>query len=93
MQRPMAHNSAPNDNLLWSGAAIQQPQQFVLTGSSNPAQWIRVKLAQNKEQLRQYRQTLREKLENSTLCNGKEFAREIENAYRMMWRKWCKENN
>lgn len=52
-----------------------------------------LQLAKNEEQLLQYKQTLRQQLEQSNLCNGKSFAQEIENAYRIMWRIWCRKNS
>ena len=37
------------------------------------------------------RQGLREKLLNSTMCNHARYAREMEDAFRWMWRQWCME--
>lgn len=33
--------------------------------------------------------TLRQRMESSVLMNGRHFARQIETAYRAMWREWC----
>ncbi|MGA3065442.1 MAG: tetratricopeptide repeat protein [Tepidisphaeraceae bacterium] len=38
------------------------------------------------------RSTLRDRMEHSPLMDGKRFARNIEAAYRTMWRKWCDES-
>ena len=41
-------------------------------------------------QLASLRATLRERLRNSPLMNARQFARDIESAYRQMWRDWCR---
>ena len=50
---------------------------------------LAVALAQNKERLRELRAGLRERLERSVLMDASRFARQIESAYRTIWRKWC----
>jgi predicted O-linked N-acetylglucosamine transferase (SPINDLY family) len=35
------------------------------------------------------RAELRDRMRRSSLCDGKSFARDVEDAYRTMWRKWC----
>ena len=39
--------------------------------------------------LQNLRLSLRERLSSSSLCQGKRYARSMENAYRDMWRTWC----
>ncbi len=50
---------------------------------------LAIKLASNRDQLRLYRQTLREMLAKSHLCDGKSFTLEVEEAFRNMWSIWC----
>jgi predicted O-linked N-acetylglucosamine transferase (SPINDLY family) len=46
-------------------------------------------LADNLPQLSQLRCTLRQRMEQSPLMDAPKFARNIEAAYRQMWRTWC----
>jgi predicted O-linked N-acetylglucosamine transferase (SPINDLY family) len=39
--------------------------------------------------LEQLRSTLRQKMEQSPLMDAPRFTKNIESAYRQMWRKWC----
>lgn len=48
-----------------------------------------IRLAQNLPQLKELRTTLRERLSRSPLMNPERFARQLEEAYRWMWRQWC----
>ena len=50
---------------------------------------IAVKLANDLPRLTELRGTLRRRLESSPLMDSKRFARNVEDAYRQMWRKWC----
>ena len=50
---------------------------------------IAVKLANDLSRLTELRRTLRSRMENSVLTDGPHFARQIEAAYRAMWREWC----
>jgi protein O-GlcNAc transferase len=47
-------------------------------------------LASDREPLATIRSTLRMRMESSPLCDAPGFAREMESAYRAMWRDWCK---
>jgi len=58
----------------------QTPEQYVQ---------IAVKLAGDLPKLGELRKLLRQRMENSPLLDAKSFARDIESAYRDMWRKWC----
>jgi len=58
----------------------QTPQEYVD---------IAVKLAENPTRLAELHRTLRERMENSPLMDAKRFARNVEAAYRNMWRKYC----
>lgn len=46
-------------------------------------------LARNTKALAQIRSSLRRRMATSPLCDGDRFARELEVAYRQMWRAWC----
>lgn len=50
---------------------------------------IAVELATDIEKLTVLRKGLRNCLRESRLCDGKLFAKNIEEAYRDMWRRWC----
>jgi predicted O-linked N-acetylglucosamine transferase (SPINDLY family) len=50
---------------------------------------IAVALAQDLPRLGHLRETLRHRMEKSVLMDGSHFARQIEAAYRTMWREWC----
>jgi len=56
------------------------PEQFVQ---------IAVALAQDRTRLAELRRTLRQRMEQSPLMDAPRFARDVEAAYRQMWRKWC----
>ena len=48
-----------------------------------------VGLARNPGEVRELRSTLRDRLRRSKVMDGASFARDMEDAYRVMWRKWC----
>lgn len=50
-----------------------------------------VELAKDLDRLAALRAGLRERMRSSPLCNARTFTRNLENAYREMWRKWCSE--
>ncbi len=52
---------------------------------------IAVHLAGRPELLEVLRFGLREKMRNSSICNGITFCAELGEAYRQMWKKWCSE--
>lgn len=57
----------------------------------SPDEYLKIAtaLANNLNELEHLRATLRGRMQNSPLCDGKAFARNVEAAYREMWRKWC----
>jgi protein O-GlcNAc transferase len=50
---------------------------------------IAAELAGDIPRLKELRKTLRDRLRNSPIMDEKTFARDIESAYRQMWRNWC----
>ena len=53
---------------------------------------IATELAGDLPRLAELRATLRSRMEASVLMDAPHFARQIEAAYRTMWRHWCAEN-
>jgi len=54
---------------------------------------IAVKLAKDLPRLQTLRANLRERMRTSPLMDGKRFASDMEQTYRQMWRRWCKEGS
>jgi len=52
---------------------------------------IAVNLARSPERLRMLRETLRQRLLASPLCDGARYMAHVENQYRAMWRRFCEE--
>ena len=50
---------------------------------------IATELAGNRPRLIELRSTLRQRMQGSPLMDGPRFARNVEAAYRTMWRTWC----
>jgi predicted O-linked N-acetylglucosamine transferase (SPINDLY family) len=53
---------------------------------------VAVALSEDLARLADLRANLRPRLESSLLMNAPHFTRQIESAYRAMWRQWCAEN-
>ncbi len=58
----------------------RRPKQYVQTA---------VTLAQSPARLAELRRTMRHRMLTSPLMNARRFARNVENAYRQMWKQWC----
>jgi predicted O-linked N-acetylglucosamine transferase (SPINDLY family) len=64
--------------------------QFV---AKDPEDYVRIgtEWARTPERLAELRKGLRDRMKTSPLCDGAAFARDVEDAYRGMWRRWCAE--
>jgi predicted O-linked N-acetylglucosamine transferase (SPINDLY family) len=69
------------NNLNLTDLIAATPEQFVE---------IAVELAGDLNRLANLRAGLRQRMRQSPLCDAKRFARNVEAAYRQMWRAWCK---
>src|SRR5205823_7457104 len=67
-------------NLGRSELAVQTPEEYV----ELVARW-----AGDLDRLGKLRGSLRERMRQSPLMDGQRFARNMEQAYRHMWRRWC----
>jgi predicted O-linked N-acetylglucosamine transferase (SPINDLY family) len=56
-----------------------------------PEQYIQIAmdLANDRPRLAELRATLRQRMKDSPLMDADRFARDVESAYRTMWRTWC----
>ena len=61
----------------------QTPEQYVQTAAA---------LAEDRQRLSDLRSGLRERMLASPLLDAPRFARDVETAFRQMWRQWCDEN-
>jgi protein O-GlcNAc transferase len=61
-------------------AAAQTPEEFVE---------LAARLAGDLPRLQQLRGSLRQRMQQSHIMDGKRFARQIEQSYREMWHWWC----
>ena len=59
--------------------------------AESPEEYIRIaaNLAKDVPRLKELRSSLRERMAASPLMDAPRFARNVEAAYRQMWRKWC----
>ncbi len=63
--------------------------------AETPEQYVEIAatLANDLPKRRELRSTLRDRIERSPLRDAKGYARDMEAAYRTMWREWCVEKN
>jgi predicted O-linked N-acetylglucosamine transferase (SPINDLY family) len=67
-------------NLGLQELAAESPEQFVA---------LAARLARDLPWLEELRGSLRQRMQQSPLMDGKRFARHMEQAYRWMWQRWC----
>jgi predicted O-linked N-acetylglucosamine transferase (SPINDLY family) len=67
-------------NLGLSELAAQTPEEYVE---------LAARLARDPGRLQELRGSLRERMKQSPLMDGKRFAQHMEKAYRQMWHRWC----
>ncbi len=48
-----------------------------------------ITLAKDHTQRNELKTSLRERIANSPLCDGRDMAQALENTYREMWHTWC----
>lgn len=61
----------------------------LITGTTEEYIARAVEIATNREDLAALRETLRARMAASPLCDAEAFARDMEAAYRAVWRDWC----
>jgi len=74
-----------------SGLSILSRVGLEFFAASTPKEFVSkaTALSLNLDSLERIHNTLRQRMAASTLCNADRFAREMEAAYRIMWRRWC----
>ena len=63
--------------------------------ASTPEEYVAkaAALASDPQALAKIRATMRQRMLASPLCDARAFARNVENAYRKIWQKWCKHHD
>jgi predicted O-linked N-acetylglucosamine transferase (SPINDLY family) len=69
-------------NLGLQGLASETPEQYVA---------LAAQLSGDLPRLQELRGTLRRRMQESPLMDGRRFALHVEQAYRQMWRRWCQQ--
>jgi predicted O-linked N-acetylglucosamine transferase (SPINDLY family) len=69
-------------NLDLKELAAESPDQFVAMAAQ---------LAGDLPRLENLRRTMRQRMLQSPLMDAKRFGRNVESAYREIWRKWCRD--
>jgi predicted O-linked N-acetylglucosamine transferase (SPINDLY family) len=74
-----------------AGASILANIGMSELAGSDAAEFVKVavEMAGDMPRLENLRKTLRDRIRQSPMSDGKAFAREMETAYRTMWRRWC----
>jgi predicted O-linked N-acetylglucosamine transferase (SPINDLY family) len=63
--------------------------------ADSPREYVQIaaQLAGDRKRLSELRGTLRQRMKDSPLTDGPQFAREVEAAYRQMWEQWCEKQS
>jgi predicted O-linked N-acetylglucosamine transferase (SPINDLY family) len=74
-----------------SGLALLSSVGLAELAAKTPEEYLRTaaQLAADVSRLKELRESLRQRMRNSPLMDAPRFARHVEAAYRMMWRRWC----
>ncbi|OQA00796.1 MAG: hypothetical protein BWY69_01570 [Planctomycetes bacterium ADurb.Bin401] len=77
------------------GLSILTNLGFEFFAAPTPEQYIAraVALASKPDSLAKIRNTMRDRMRASSLCNKAVFAKRMEDAYRQMWHIWCQKHN
>jgi predicted O-linked N-acetylglucosamine transferase (SPINDLY family) len=88
---PMISLYGNNVSLSRAGLSILNRLDMDFFAASTPKEYVSrcTALANNLEALVRIRASMRARMAASTLCDAKRFSREVEDAYRKMWRRWC----
>jgi protein O-GlcNAc transferase len=73
------------------GASILKAIGLADLITSTPEEYIAkvTALAKNHTQRNELKTSLRERISNSPLCDGRDLAHALEDTYRKMWHTWC----
>jgi len=74
------------------GLSILSRLDMECLAAVTPAEYVAraVALANKPQSLVEIRASMRSRMAQSSLCDAKRFARDVETAYREMWRRWCR---
>lgn len=77
------------------GVSILTQMELTDLIADSPDDYVRiaVELAKKPIRLSELRSSLRQRMVASPLCDAKTFTRAVEDAYRTMWRNWCKDDS
>ncbi|MHC4354097.1 MAG: O-linked N-acetylglucosamine transferase, SPINDLY family protein, partial [Planctomycetota bacterium] len=89
---PVVSLVGENSLLSRTGLSILSRLDMSFFAASAPDEYVSkaVALAHKPDALAGIRNSLRQRMAASTLCNGRYYARCLEEAYREMWCKWCR---
>jgi len=75
------------------GLSILSRLDMQFFAAATPAEYVAkaVALANKPESLIKIRVSMRFRMAESSLCDTKRFARDVETAYREMWHRWCRD--
>ena len=73
------------------GASLLSNIQLSSLIASSVDEYVRIasQLASDQGELTRLRHSLRDRISRSPLCNARGFARDVESAYRTLWKSWC----
>ena len=89
---PLVSLVGNNSLLSRVGLSILSRVGMEFLAAASPAEFVAkaTALASRPDALSKIRASMRARMTAGALCDGRRFAREVEEAYRMMWRRWCR---